>query len=110
MLNDTANLLGVVGLSVADRIQTVALDVMNRAGETPESERDRPELPSVDGEVLSEIEIRRPDLGLRLPIDLVERACERTQSRLIVGKAERRSGCCFGRADEEVSQLSESHV
>ncbi len=35
MLEDTANLLGVVGLSVADRIQTVALEVMNRAGETP---------------------------------------------------------------------------
>ncbi|MDW3098167.1 MAG: MarR family transcriptional regulator [Alphaproteobacteria bacterium] len=35
MLNRTANLLGAVGLAVADRIEKVALDVMNRAGETP---------------------------------------------------------------------------
>ncbi len=35
MLNDTANLLGVLGLSIADRIHNVAMDVMNRAGETP---------------------------------------------------------------------------
>ena len=35
MLNRTANLLGAVGLAVADRIEKVALDVMSRAGETP---------------------------------------------------------------------------
>ena len=35
MLDRTANLLGVVGRAVADRIQEVALPVMNRAGETP---------------------------------------------------------------------------
>ncbi|CDO59683.1 Transcriptional regulator, MarR family [Candidatus Phaeomarinobacter ectocarpi] len=35
MLNRTANLLGALGLAVADRIENVALDVMNRAGETP---------------------------------------------------------------------------
>ena len=35
MIDDTANLLGVVGLSIADRIHAVALEVMNRAGETP---------------------------------------------------------------------------
>ncbi|MHA7820916.1 MAG: MarR family winged helix-turn-helix transcriptional regulator [Erythrobacter sp.] len=35
-MNDrTANLLGALGLAVADRIETVALEVMNRAGETP---------------------------------------------------------------------------
>lgn len=31
----TANLLGAVGLAVADRIEEIALEVMNRAGETP---------------------------------------------------------------------------
>ncbi|MEM1155740.1 MAG: MarR family transcriptional regulator [Pseudomonadota bacterium] len=35
MLDDTANLLGVIGLSIADRIHTTAMEVMNRAGETP---------------------------------------------------------------------------
>ncbi len=35
MIDNTANLLGVVGLAVADRIHDVALDVMNRVGETP---------------------------------------------------------------------------
>lgn len=35
MLDRTANLLGALGLAVADRIQDVALEVMNRAGETP---------------------------------------------------------------------------
>lgn len=35
MLDQTANLLGVVGLAVADRIHNVALEVMQRAGETP---------------------------------------------------------------------------
>lgn len=35
MLDRTANLLGAVGLAIADRIEEVALDVMQRAGETP---------------------------------------------------------------------------
>lgn len=35
MSDRTANLLGAVGLAVADRIEAVALDVTNRAGETP---------------------------------------------------------------------------
>ncbi|MGD1935634.1 MAG: MarR family winged helix-turn-helix transcriptional regulator [Candidatus Phaeomarinobacter sp.] len=35
MLDRTANLLGAVGLAVADRIEKVALEVMSRAGETP---------------------------------------------------------------------------
>ncbi len=35
MIDRTANLLGVVGLAVADRIEKIALDVLNRAGETP---------------------------------------------------------------------------
>ena len=35
MIDRTANLLGVVGLAVADRIETVARDVLDRAGETP---------------------------------------------------------------------------
>ncbi|MBX9882698.1 MAG: MarR family transcriptional regulator [Sphingomonas sp.] len=35
MSDRTANLLGAIGLAVADRIAAVALDVMNRAGETP---------------------------------------------------------------------------
>ncbi len=35
MLDSTANLLGVIGLSIADRIHNSALEVMNRAGETP---------------------------------------------------------------------------
>jgi MarR family transcriptional regulator, negative regulator of the multidrug operon emrRAB len=35
MLDRTANLLGVVGLAVTDRIDVVALDVLGRAGETP---------------------------------------------------------------------------
>ncbi len=35
MRDRTANLLGALGLAVAERIEEVALDVMNRAGETP---------------------------------------------------------------------------
>ncbi|MEM9840203.1 MAG: MarR family transcriptional regulator [Pseudomonadota bacterium] len=35
MIDRTANLLGAVGLAVADRIEEVALEVLNRAGETP---------------------------------------------------------------------------
>lgn len=35
MLDRTANLLGAVGLAVADRIQEIARDVLSRAGETP---------------------------------------------------------------------------
>lgn len=35
MIDRTANLLGVVGLAVADRIEQAARDVLSRAGETP---------------------------------------------------------------------------
>ncbi len=35
MIDRTANLLGAVGLAVADRIEQAAIEVMNRAGETP---------------------------------------------------------------------------
>jgi MarR family transcriptional regulator, negative regulator of the multidrug operon emrRAB len=35
MLDRTANLLGVVGLAVADRIEGVAREVLSRVGETP---------------------------------------------------------------------------
>ncbi len=35
MIDRTANLLGVVGLAVADRMEETARDVLNRAGETP---------------------------------------------------------------------------
>ena len=35
MIDRTANLLGAVGLAVADRIEEAAIEVMNRAGETP---------------------------------------------------------------------------
>lgn len=35
MLDRTANLLGVVGLAVADRIEATARDVLNHSGETP---------------------------------------------------------------------------
>lgn len=35
MLDRTANLLGAVGLAVADRIEAVAREVLSRAGETP---------------------------------------------------------------------------
>ena len=35
MINRTANLLGVVGLAVADRIEETARDILNHAGETP---------------------------------------------------------------------------
>lgn len=35
MTERTANLLGAVGLAVADRIEAAAHDIMNRAGETP---------------------------------------------------------------------------
>jgi DNA-binding MarR family transcriptional regulator len=35
MKDRTANLLGVVGLAVADRIEQTARDVLNHAGETP---------------------------------------------------------------------------
>ncbi|MBV9077633.1 MAG: MarR family transcriptional regulator, partial [Methylobacteriaceae bacterium] len=35
MLDRIANLLGVLGLAVADRIEAVARDVLSRAGETP---------------------------------------------------------------------------
>lgn len=34
-MDRTANLLGVVGLAVADRIERSAKDILNRAGETP---------------------------------------------------------------------------
>lgn len=35
MIDRTANLLGAVGLAVADRIEATAQDVLKRAGETP---------------------------------------------------------------------------
>lgn len=35
MTNQTANLLGAVGLAVADRIEATARDILNHAGETP---------------------------------------------------------------------------
>ena len=35
MTDRTANLLGVVGLAVADRIEDTARDILNHAGETP---------------------------------------------------------------------------
>ncbi len=35
MIERTANLLGVVGLAVADRIEETARDILNHAGETP---------------------------------------------------------------------------
>lgn len=35
MFDRTANLLGAVGLAVADRIEEIARDVLSRAGETP---------------------------------------------------------------------------
>jgi MarR family transcriptional regulator, negative regulator of the multidrug operon emrRAB len=35
MMDFTANLLGVVGLAVADRIEETARDILNHAGETP---------------------------------------------------------------------------
>jgi MarR family transcriptional regulator, negative regulator of the multidrug operon emrRAB len=35
MIDRTANLLGVVGLAVADRIEQTARDILNHAGETP---------------------------------------------------------------------------
>lgn len=35
MIDRTANLLGVVGLAVADRIEEAARDILNHAGETP---------------------------------------------------------------------------
>jgi MarR family transcriptional regulator, negative regulator of the multidrug operon emrRAB len=35
MIERTANLLGVVGLAIADRIETTARDILNHAGETP---------------------------------------------------------------------------
>ncbi|MEM7779811.1 MAG: MarR family transcriptional regulator [Pseudomonadota bacterium] len=35
MLDRTANLLGVVGLAVADRIEETAREIMNHSGETP---------------------------------------------------------------------------
>jgi MarR family transcriptional regulator, negative regulator of the multidrug operon emrRAB len=35
MINRTANLLGTIGLAVADRIEAMARDVLNHAGETP---------------------------------------------------------------------------
>ncbi|MEM1046704.1 MAG: MarR family transcriptional regulator [Pseudomonadota bacterium] len=35
MIDRTANLLGVVGLAVADRIEDTAREVLNHAGETP---------------------------------------------------------------------------
>ncbi|WP_432201785.1 MarR family winged helix-turn-helix transcriptional regulator [Erythrobacter sp. W53] len=34
-IDRTANLLGAVGLAVADRIEEAAIEAMNRAGETP---------------------------------------------------------------------------
>ena len=35
MIDRTANLLGVVGLAVADRIEAMARDILSHAGETP---------------------------------------------------------------------------
>ena len=35
MIERTANLLGAVGLAVADRIEETARDIVNHAGETP---------------------------------------------------------------------------
>jgi MarR family transcriptional regulator, negative regulator of the multidrug operon emrRAB len=35
MIDRTANLLGVVGLAIADRIEAVTRDVLNHGGETP---------------------------------------------------------------------------
>lgn len=35
MIDRTANLLGVVGLAIADRIEETARDILNHAGETP---------------------------------------------------------------------------
>ena len=35
MIDRTANLLGAVGLAIADRIEEAAIEVMNRSGETP---------------------------------------------------------------------------
>jgi MarR family transcriptional regulator, negative regulator of the multidrug operon emrRAB len=35
MTNRTANLLGVVGLAVADRMESTAREILNHAGETP---------------------------------------------------------------------------
>jgi MarR family transcriptional repressor of emrRAB len=35
MIDRTANLLGVVGLAVADSIERTGLDILNHAGETP---------------------------------------------------------------------------
>ena len=35
MIDRTANLLGTVGLAVADRIETLARDILNHVGETP---------------------------------------------------------------------------
>ncbi|XWN33895.1 MAG: MarR family transcriptional regulator [Devosia sp.] len=35
MIDRTANLLGVVGLAVADRIEQTARDILSRVGETP---------------------------------------------------------------------------
>ncbi len=35
MIDRTANLLGVVGLAVADRIEQTGRDILNHAGETP---------------------------------------------------------------------------
>lgn len=35
MIDRTANLLGAVGLAVADRIEATALDILGRVGETP---------------------------------------------------------------------------
>lgn len=35
MMDRTANLLGVLGLAVADRIEDVARDILGRVGETP---------------------------------------------------------------------------
>jgi MarR family transcriptional regulator, negative regulator of the multidrug operon emrRAB len=35
MINRTANLLGAIGLAVADRIEETAREVLGRAGETP---------------------------------------------------------------------------
>lgn len=35
MIDRTANLLGVVGLAVADRIESVAQDILNHVGEAP---------------------------------------------------------------------------
>lgn len=35
MIDRTANLLGAVGLGIADRIEAMARDVLNHAGETP---------------------------------------------------------------------------